>query len=73
MSGAKLKEQAPVALERRSFRRFLGDDVPANSVSLIDLPAAEKEGEIDPRYMIALTMIIGGSMVFALARALRRR
>ena len=73
VSGAKLAEKAPVAVERRSFRRFLADDVPANSVSLIDLPAAAKSGEIDPRYMIALTMIIGGSMIFALARALRRR
>lgn len=73
VSGAKLAEQAPVAIERRSFRRFLADDVPASSVALIDLPAVEKEGAIDPRYMIALTIIIGGSMIFALARALRRR
>ena len=73
VSGAKLAEKAPVAVERRSFRRFLADDVPGNSVSLIDLPAAGKSGEIDPRYMIALTVIIGGSMIFALARALHRR
>ena len=73
VSGAKLAEKAPVAIERRSFRRFLADDVPANSVSLIDLPAAGQKGRIDPRYMIAMTLIIGGSMIFALARALRRR
>ncbi|MEO8577597.1 MAG: hypothetical protein ABI556_12885 [Gemmatimonadales bacterium] len=73
VSGAKLTEKAPVAIEQRSFRRFLADDVPANSVSVIDLPAAEKKDRIDPRYMIALTVIIGGSMIFALARALRRR
>jgi len=73
VSGAKLTEKAPVALEQRSFRRFLADDVPANSVSVIDLPAAGREREIDPRYMIALTIIIGGSMILALARALRRR
>ena len=73
VSGAKLAEKAAVAVERRSFRRFLADDVPANSVSLIDLPAQGTRSQIDPRYMIALTVIIGGSMIFALARALRRR
>src|SRR5688572_12843714 len=73
VTGAKLEEKAPVAIEQRSFRRFLADDVPANSVSLIDLPAEVEVGRIDPRYMIALTLIIGGSMIFALARALRRR
>lgn len=73
VTGAKLTEKAPVAVERRSFRRFLADDVPANSVSVIDLPAVGRAGAIDSRYMIGLTIIIGGSMVFALARALQRR
>lgn len=72
VTGAKLSEKPPVALERRSFRRFLADDVPANSVSVIDLPAAAGTRNIDPRYMIALTALIGAAMVFALARALRR-
>ena len=71
VSGAKLEEKDPVALERRSFRRFLAADVPANSVSVIDLPAV-RTTSIDPRYMIALTVIFGGAMMFALARALRR-
>ncbi|MEO8194674.1 MAG: hypothetical protein ABI681_12555 [Gemmatimonadales bacterium] len=73
VSGAKLEEKAPVAFEQRTFRRFLADDVPANSVTLIDLPALGRNRDIDPRYMIALTVIIGASMTFALARALRRR
>lgn len=73
VSGAKLRERAPVALEQRSFRRFLADDVPANSVSVIDLPAAAQTTAIGPKYMIALTIIIVGAMTFALARALRRR
>jgi len=72
VSGAKLVEKDPVVLERRSFRRFLADDVPANSVSVIDLPAAAKNMEIDPRYMIALTVVFGSAMIFALVRALRR-
>lgn len=73
VTAPKIKEVAPVALEKRNFRRFLGPDVPANSVVMIDLPPAEKKTDIDPRFMVALTVIIGGAMVFALARALKRR
>ena len=73
VTGADFKEQDPVSLERRSFRRFLAADVPANTVSIIDLPAPPRSMNIDPRYMVALTVIFGGSMIFALARALRRR
>jgi hypothetical protein len=72
VSGAKLKEKNPVLLERRSFRRFLADDVPVNAVSVIDLPAAPK-ASIDRRYLVVLTLIIGGAMIVALARALGRR
>jgi hypothetical protein len=72
VSGAKLKERSPVLLERRSFRRFLADDVPENSVSVIDLPAAPR-ASIDRRYLVVLTLIIGGAMIASLATALRRR
>ena len=72
VAGANLREQEPVALNRRSFRRFLAADVPANSVSIIDLPAAARNVNIDARYMIALTATFGAAMIFALARALRR-
>ena len=71
VSGAKLKERDPVILERRSFRRFLADDVPVNAVAAIDLPAAPR-ASIDRRYLVVLTVIIGGAMIAALARALRR-
>lgn len=73
VTAPKIKEVAPVALEKRNFRRFLGPDVPANSVVVISLPAVEKRADIDPRFMVALTVLIGGAMVFALARALKRR
>jgi hypothetical protein len=72
VTGAKLAEKAPVSFEQRSFRRFLADDVPASSVSLIDLPASGGTRDIDPRYMVALTGVIGAAMILALARALRR-
>jgi hypothetical protein len=73
VTGPKLKEVAPVALEKRSFRRFLGADVPASSVAVFDLPSAGKRTDIEPRYMVMLTVLFGGTMVFALARALKRR
>jgi hypothetical protein len=72
VDGAKLKEKNPVVLERRSFRRFLADDVPVNAVSVIDLPP-ERKTTIDRRYLVVLTVIIGGAMVAALAWALQRR
>lgn len=72
VTGARLKEKDPVVLERRSFRRFLADDVPINAVSVIDLPPAPPRGSVEPRYLVLLTVVIGGAMILALARALRR-
>lgn len=69
--GGGMKEQDPVTMERRSFRRFLADDVPVNAVSVIDLPAAPR-GSVDRRYLAVLTVVIGGAMIAALARAVRR-
>jgi hypothetical protein len=68
-----LKEVDPVTVDERNFRRFLGSDVPKNSVAVIDLPAPPPAHSVDSRYLVALTLVIGGSMVLALARALRRR
>jgi hypothetical protein len=73
VTAPKIKEVAPVAIEKRNFRRFVGPDIPANSVVTIDMPAAPKRTDIDPKFMVALTVLFGGAMVFALARALRRR
>jgi hypothetical protein len=69
--GARLQEKAPVSLERRSFRRFLADDVPEHAVSVIDLAAAA-HSSVDRRYLVILTLVIGGAMIAALARALQR-
>jgi hypothetical protein len=73
VTGPRLREVDPVTVDDRNFRRFLASDVPANSVSIVDLPAPPPIRAIDPRYLVAITLLIGGSMVVALARALRRR
>ena len=71
--GPHVREVDPVTVEARNFRRFLASDVPENSVAVIDLPPPPPDRAIDPRYMVAVTLLIGGTMVLALAQALRRR
>jgi hypothetical protein len=68
-----MKEMEPVTVDERNFRRFLGSDLPENSVAVIDLPAPPPTHSIDPRVLVAITLVIGGTMVLALAQALRRR
>ena len=72
VTGARLKEQDRVVVERRSFRRFLAADVPTNEVSVIDLPPAATRGTIDRRFLVVLTVVIGSAMILALAHALSR-
>jgi len=73
VTGPHLKEVDPVTVDERNFRRFLASDMPESSVAIIDLPAPPPTRSIDPRYLVALTLVIGGAMILALARALRRR
>lgn len=73
VTGPRLKEVDPVTVDNRNFRRFLASDMPRNSVAVIDLPPPPRSRSIDPRYLVGLTLLIGGSMVLALAQALRRR
>jgi len=73
VTGPHLSEVDPVTVDDRNFRRFLASDMPENSVAIIDLPAPPASRSIDPRYLVAITLAIGGSMVLALAQALRRR
>lgn len=72
VTGPALREVDSVTVDGRDFRRFLASDMPANSVAVIDLPAPPPIRAIDPRYLVAITLVIGGAMVVALARALRR-
>ena len=73
VTGPHLKEMDPVTVDERNFRRFLASDMPENSVAVIDLPPPPPTRSIDPRFLVALTVVIGGSMIAALARALKRR
>jgi len=74
VTGPHLREVDPVTVDERNFRRFLASDMPENSVAVIDLPAPPpSRTTIDPRFLVAITLVIGGSMVLALAQALRRR
>lgn len=73
VTGPHLKEVEAVNVGDRNFRRFLASDMPENSVAVIDLPAPPATHTIDRRYLVALTLLIGGSMILALAQALRRR
>ncbi|PYO76806.1 MAG: hypothetical protein DMD63_13395 [Gemmatimonadetes bacterium] len=73
VTGPHLREVDAVTVDDRNFRRFLASDMPENSVALIDLPAPPTSRAIDPRFLVAITLVIGGSMVLALAQALRRR
>lgn len=72
VTGPHLREVDSVTVDERNFRRFLASDMPENSVAVIDLPAPPARS-IDPRFMVAITLLLGGAMVAALARALRRR
>ena len=73
VSGPHIREVDPVTVDERNYRRFLASDMPENSVAVIDLPAPPSTRTVDPRYLLAITLVIGASMVVALAQALRRR
>lgn len=67
--GAQLAEVDAVAVDGRNFRRFLAQDVGTGAVTIIDIPRASSR--LDPRYVAGLTLLIGGTMLFVLARTLR--
>ncbi len=61
----------PVTLERRNFRRYLGQDVKEGERVLIDLPAAPTAGR--NRYIAGLLVGIGFLMLLVLGRAVQKR
>ena len=73
VTGASLEEVDPVSIERRSFRRFLAQEVPADQVSTIDLPRSGMSKIMGRPFVIGLTLTAGGAMAYALAQALKRQ
>ncbi|MFL5524614.1 MAG: hypothetical protein ACJ8AF_10970 [Gemmatimonadaceae bacterium] len=73
VTGPHIREVDSVTVDERNFRRFLAQDMPENSVAVIDLPVPPRTQSIDSRYLVAITLVIGASMILALAQALRRR
>lgn len=70
VSAAHLREVAPVAAGGRTFRRFLAEDVPADAVLTIDVPAPAISRTT---YIEILAAVFGAAMLVALAVAFRRR
>src|SRR5689334_20907185 len=66
--GAGLAELAPVSKGGRTFRRFLAQDVPANSVLRIAVPAAvsHSDSKITRAIVIALAALMGLALAWAL-------
>lgn len=71
VTGTRLQQVAPVVLEGAHFTRYLGSDLPINSVYRIDLPA--RQARIAPWALVLVTIVIGGGMVGALTWAMRSR
>jgi hypothetical protein len=71
VTGARLSAKSDVAIDGRSFHRYLASDVPANAVIQIGVPQADRP--INSWYVAMLTVVIGGAMVGALVWAMRRR
>jgi hypothetical protein len=70
-SARGIREVRAVNVQGRQFRRYLAADMPASAVLTITVP--ESKSQINPWYMAGLTVVIGGAMTGALARAVRRR
>ena len=71
VTGANLTEVAPTSTGGRTFRRFLAQNVPAQSVVRIDVPFALGESRV--RWFVAVAVVCGLAMLGAIAVAQRRR
>jgi hypothetical protein len=71
VSGPKLVEQADATLEGRTFRRFIGQDLPASAVLEVEVPADPDSAR---RAVITILSIIAAALVVAgLVAASRKR
>jgi len=67
----RLRELQPVAVEGRTFRRFLAQDVPPHAVATIRVPAVFADRRA--LYIAVVITVLGAAMLGALAVAFRRR
>ncbi|MGV3710070.1 MAG: hypothetical protein ACO1Q7_14635 [Gemmatimonas sp.] len=70
VTGAGLVSTNPQAIENRTFRRFLAQDVPAGAVIDVNMPAGASVGR--NLYVAALLGTIGVVMLMILLRAMQR-
>jgi hypothetical protein len=71
VTGGNLAEVAPTTSGGRSFRRFLGQNIPAQSVVQIDVPFTL--GDTRSRFFIAIAVVCGAAMLGAILFATRGR
>ncbi len=67
----RLHEVQPVSVEGRTFRRFLGQDVPAGATLRVTVPVTL--GNRRALYFAVVAIVIGAAMLASLALAFRRR
>lgn len=72
VSGARLTQVAPAAIEGRTFNRFLAQGAPKNAVFTIVTPPPATP-PLNRRYQVVLVAVISILMLGALALALSRR
>jgi hypothetical protein len=70
LTAAGLKETNPVSVDGRTFRRFLGQDLPPGETIQVGVPGiAESRQSL---FFGVMVLVIGGAMLVALARAFSR-
>ena len=71
VAGAPIAEVAPTSTGGRSFRRFLGQNVPAGPVLRVDVPFSL--GDARSRFMLGVAVTCGLAMLAAMIVAFARR
>lgn len=70
--GARLTEVSPVSVEGRTFRRYLAQNAPANSVVRISVPSVAGARRSNALYISIVAIAIGAAMLVALAASFAR-
>ena len=70
ISGVALRQVAPVTIEGRTFRRFLGQDVPPNATLRVSVPTVLANQR--QLYIAVVVIVLGAAMLGGLALAFQR-